>query len=190
VGLEVLARSWRGDAALVLASAWGVALAITAVLAALGQTGPELLERHAGALAWVLVCGGVAAVAALGPIRRSTRFVAVLAAIAAPVVLVLLRVRAGGETSRLPQWVCTVSHLGVGIVPLVVGLSVLRRAAPSPARAVLCGLAAGTAGALVGEVACAQSWEHVALFHVSAWAALAVICARVSQRLQRSSLGS
>jgi len=182
-----MSRSWKGDAVLVLAAAWGAAVATAAFLIMAGQSGAELLAQHRAALAWILVTGGFAAWAAMAPPRRLMRVVAAVGVVAAPVGLVLLRLQAGGATSAQPPWVCTVSHLAVGLLPLLVGLAMLRRSAPSMMRGLLCGIAAGTAGALVGEIGCGQDGVHVALFHVSAWVAIAVVCALAARRGKRSS---
>ncbi|MBL8958017.1 MAG: DUF1109 domain-containing protein, partial [Myxococcaceae bacterium] len=59
--------------------------------------------------------------------------------------------------------------------------------APHPVRAALAGLAVGTCGALIGEVGCAQPWQHVLVYHLSAWLALMGACAVFARRLARSS---
>ena len=43
-----------------------------------------------------------------------------------------------------------------------------------PSRALLAGLSAGTTGAFVGELACTQDWRHVLLYHLPAWALVAL----------------
>ncbi|MBX7100909.1 MAG: DUF1109 domain-containing protein, partial [Myxococcaceae bacterium] len=53
-----------------------------------------------------------------------------------------------------------------------------------PRRAALAGAAAGAAGAMLGELACAQSALHVAAFHLPAWL-LSAVGGLVLQRLIR-----
>jgi hypothetical protein len=101
----------------------------------------------------------------------------------APASLPFARGPAWAE-STLPEWVCTLSHVGVGLVPLVVAVTVLRGAAFRPLRALLAGLSVGTTGAFLGELACTQSWQHVVGYHLSAWAIAAVATLVVSLSLE------
>jgi hypothetical protein len=91
--------------------------------------------------------------------------------------------RGEGHPSTTPEWVCTVSHLGLGAGPLGLMLAMLRKSALSAARTALAGLAVGATGAMLGELACEQSWVHVATFHLSAWLGLAVVAMLVARRL-------
>jgi hypothetical protein len=180
-------RSWRVDVVLLLAAAWGAGLAVGIVLLVAGQTTASLLSQHAAAFAWLFLTGALAASAAIAPRSTFFRVAGPIALAAGPVGLVLLRLYAGGAASAAPPWVCTVSHLAVGLVPLAVGVVVLKRSAPSGTRALFCGVAAGTAGALLGELGCGQDWLHVAVFHVSAWLLVAAATALVGLRVKRSS---
>jgi hypothetical protein len=59
----------------------------------------------------------------------------------------------------------------------------LRGMAPSPLRSVVAGLAAGSTGAVVGELVCAQSAAHVALFHLTTWGAVGLAVVILSSTL-------
>lgn len=118
-------------------------------------------------IAALLLLQAAGAWAALAPGRALARGVTVLAAAAVMAELVIGR--GAGLPSQTPPWVCTVSHVGFDLIPLVLVLRALRWMSPQPVRALVAGLVAGTVGALSGEVVCGQSARHVALFHLPAW---------------------
>ncbi|MCY1034880.1 DUF1109 domain-containing protein [Corallococcus sp. BB11-1] len=176
-------RRWRSQAVRLFAASAGMALLMTGVLLALGQaSGPALLGR-APMLALLLSTSAVCSWGAIAPRRRALRWVGVGMAAVSAALLVLTRATPLGP-SNLPPWVCTAGHVGMALVPLVVGLVVLRQAAFDPLRAVVAGLAAGTVGAFVGELACEQGAGHVAAYHLGAWALLALTTWAVSKRLK------
>ncbi len=112
--------------------------------------------------------------AALAPAARRAQGLSILLSLAGAVAVVGLRGQ--GVPSALPPWICTISHLGVDLVPVAVALLALRRAAITPWRAWATALAVGAPGALVGELGCGQGATHVALYHLPAWGlALAVV---------------
>ena len=180
-------RSWKADAALLVLSSWGMAALVAVVLLMSGATGAELITRHGAALGLLFAVGTASAWAALAPPSGGRLFFSAALGFSGLIGLVGLRALGITAPSALPQWICTVTHLGVGIAPLVVALMMLKKSAPHPLRAALAGLAAGTCGALIGEIGCAQPWQHVAVFHLSAWLALVAACAVFARRLSRSS---
>lgn len=159
---------WRTQAAWVMAACGGLSLAVAGVMLALGQvTGAALLGR-APLLALLLTTGAVCAWGALSPRGRALRHWGVGMAMASAAALVVAR-GSPHAPPTLPGWVCTASHVGVAILPLVVALLALRSAVFDPLRALAAGLAVGTTGAFVGELACEQGWRHVAVYHLLAW---------------------
>lgn len=180
-------RSWRIDAVLLLAASWGVAALVAVALFAAGATGAELLSRHGASIGLLFAVGTSCAWAALAPPSWGRLGFAVAAGLSGLVGLVVLRAMGVTAPSAQPEWLCTATHLGAGVAPLGVALAMLKKSAPHPVRAVLAGLAVGTCGALIGEIGCAQPWQHVLVFHLSAWLALVAACAVVARRLVRSS---
>jgi hypothetical protein len=170
--------TWRVDLARLLAGCWALAAATLAVLTATGELGA--VTAHA-ALPALSLLGAGAACAFLGVSPSAHRGWALLAVAAAAAAMLGVHLEVTDRVDAGPGWLCTVSHLGLGAGPLVFGVLVMRKAAVSPLRALLIGLAAGTTGALVGELACARSWEHVAVFHLGAWASLGLIALAVSR---------
>jgi len=90
--------------------------------------------------------------------------------------------RGAGAPSSTPEWVCSASHLGIGLIPLAFALWGLRQSAWRWSRAIAAGLGAGTAGALLGELACHRGALHVLVHHVSAWIVVAAACVFFSRR--------
>lgn len=120
--------------------------------------------------------------AAFAPRATGLQRVAVGGAVLALGLLIALR--GEGHPSALPEWVCTLSHLGTGLVPLAVLLSAMRAAALSQWRLAAAGVVSGSFGALLGEFACGQGALHVALFHGGAWL-LALLLAQAVGRFLR-----
>lgn len=180
--LEVVpARSWRGDVLWVIGACWLLVLAVGAVMLAGGALDPSHLAERAIPIGALLSIGGACAYTALAPRRRGQLMIGFAIGLVGLVGVVLARQTHGIGTA--PQWVCSASHLAVGIAPLTLALALLRKSAIDPLRAGLLGLAVGTTGAVVGELACEQSWAHVAVFHLGAWILLGVISGIVSRRL-------
>jgi hypothetical protein len=177
-----VATSWRRQAGLVVAI-W-VAINIVAggaTLVAALATGRDVIAR-APLLAALLAVAAVGGVASLAPRTRPWTFFAGLAAVLTMAALVLSR--GSGVPSSTPEWVCSVSHIGVGLLPLAVGLSALRQSAWTWRRAFTTGLAAGTAGAFLGELACHQGARHVLVHHLGAWVLVTIACVAISRRLR------
>jgi hypothetical protein len=165
-------RRWRAQAAWVFATPMALVIGITAVVLLAGQASlPGVLGKWPlFALLWFTA--GICAWGALSPRGRRARLVGIVLSTVSAAVLVLSRATPSAP-STLSGWVCTASHAGVALLPMAVALLTLRSAAFHPLRALSAGLAVGTAGALVGELVCAQDWRHVAGYHLSAWALVA-----------------
>ncbi|WP_164014157.1 DUF1109 domain-containing protein [Pyxidicoccus trucidator] len=176
-------RSWRTQAAWLMAASGGVALLIAGVLRAVDVTSSQLLLGRAHLMALLLVTCAVCSWGALSPRGRGLRRVGVVLAMVSAAMLVLAR-DTPHAASTLPDWVCTASHLGVGLVPLVVAVLALRSAVFQPLRAVVAGLAVGTTGAFLGELACEQGWRHVAGYHLLAWGLVTVASLVISKSLK------
>jgi hypothetical protein len=173
--------SWKAGVVKVSGAIIGVVLAVAGVLLTIGACTLDFLSSRAVTLASLMTVGVVTTWASLRPGGRTGRLVSLGLLVVAAVLLVL--VRGAGTPSTQPAWVCTASHFAVGLAPAAVVILLLRGMAPNRLRAVVAGLAAGTTGALVGELACAQSAGHVAVFHLSAWALVALVVTFISARL-------
>jgi len=90
--------------------------------------------------------------------------------------------RGAGAPSSTPEWVCSASHLGIGLAPLAFALWGLRQSAWQWSRSVAAGFGAGTAGALLGELACHRGAHHVLVHHVGAWIVVSTACVLLSRR--------
>lgn len=183
------AISWRRQALWLVEAQVGLALAGIAVALVGGLAQPSEVFAHAVTVGPLLVVAVLGAIAALAPrvgrAGSSWRLGALGAAAVAMVVVTLAR--GAGMPSDSPEWVCSVSHLGVGLVPLGFALAGLRQSAPSWGRALAAGLGAGTTGALLGELVCHRGMRHVLVYHVGAWLLLALACAVISRGLRRRS---
>ncbi|HYO74091.1 MAG TPA: DUF1109 domain-containing protein [Archangium sp.] len=176
-------RRWRTQATWVFAASAGLTAAVAGVLLLLGRTSGAVLLGRAPLLALLWATSAVCTWGAVSPRGRKLEPWGVMMAVVSAAALVLKRGPAWAE-SVLPEWVCTVSHIGVGLVPLVVAVTVLRGAAFRPLRALLAGLSVGTTGAFLGELACTQSWQHVVGYHLSAWALVSVATLVASMSLK------
>ncbi|WNG58579.1 DUF1109 family protein [Archangium gephyra] len=176
-------RRWRTQATWVFAASAGLTVVVAGVLLVLGRTSGAVLLGRAPLLALLWATSAVCTWGAISPRGRKLEPWGVMMAVASAAALVFARGPASGETT-LPEWVCTISHVGVGLVPLVVAVAVLRGTAFRPLRALLAGLSVGTTGAFLGELACTLSWQHVVGYHLSAWAIVAVVTLAVSMSLE------
>ncbi|MBK7860929.1 MAG: DUF1109 domain-containing protein [Archangiaceae bacterium] len=160
----------------------GLALLTGAVLLAVGSASVQQVLSHAATVALLATVSVVTALAAVKP--SAPRSWALVCAAGAAAMLVALRPAGVGYS---PEWVCTVSHLGIGLVPLVFAVVQLRSSAFDTRRALLGGLSAGCIGAMLGEIACGRGPWHVAEYHLSAWALLGVVAVLVLRRLKPKS---
>lgn len=176
-------RRWRTQAAWVMAASGGLALVIAAVMRVAGATSSQLMLGRAHLMALLLVTCGVCTWGALAPRGRGLSRLGIVLAVVSAALLVVAR-GTPQTVSTLPGWVCTASHVGVGLVPLVVALLALRSAVFQPLRAMVAGLAVGTTGAFLGELACEQGWRHVASYHLLAWGLVTVVSLVISKSLK------
>lgn len=175
-------RRWRIEAAWVFAASALLTAVVAGVMWGVGATSGALLLGRAPLLALLWATSAVCAWGALSPRGGKLPLWGMGMAMVSAITLVLARGGVHAE-STLPGWVCTASHVGLGLIPLVVAVVFLRGAAFRPQRAVLAGLSVGTTGAFVGELACAQGWRHVLGYHLSAWVLIAVATFAVSRSL-------
>ena len=176
------APGWRRQAAVVSTGiiAFGVVATLGAWLA--GITSAERLVARGPVILLAFGLGALDAWGGLAPGRRRLVQLALGASLAGMAVLVAAR--SPGPPSAVPGWVCSASHLGLDLGPAVIALWGLRQSAWSWSRALTAGLGAGTAGAVLGELACQKGPGHVLIHHVGAWAAIAVACVLVSRALR------
>lgn len=180
LGKKKPVRSWQREALMLWGAPFGVFLIVAAGLLVAGALREGTLASRLLTVLPLLSAAALCAFAALAPRRRSVRLIAVLAAATAALLLVVAR---GGITavSATPEWVCTALHLASAIVPVLVAVWMLRGVAPSPMRAAVAGLAMGSTGAMLGELACGQGMRHVAVFHLGAWALVVLTCVVASR---------
>lgn len=176
-------RSWRTQALWVMAASGGLSLLVAGVMLAVGATSEALLLSRAHLLTLLLGTCAVCTWGALSPRGRLLRRVGVVLAMVTAAVLVVAR-DTPHAVSTVPEWVCTASHIAVGAVPLVVALLALRAAVFQPMRALCAGLAVGTTGAFLGELACERGWRHVAGYHLLAWGLVIVASLVISKSLK------
>ncbi|WP_224364343.1 DUF1109 domain-containing protein [Hyalangium versicolor] len=179
-------RRWRSQAFWVFTSTVAMVALLASVLLVTKQVAFSALLRRAPLFGLLWVTGAVCAWGALSPRGKWLRLGGIGLAVVSAVALVLSRGEPLTQPS-LPEWVCTLSHLSVALGPLIVSLLALRSAAFRPVRAMVAGLSVGTTGALVGELACAQGWLHVAGYHLTAWAVVAIVEVVVSRSLKSRS---
>lgn len=172
---------WRTHAALLFAVITFVMSACALGLWITGQLSHQHLGPRAPGILLLVVTSALAVASAVKPRANLGLRVAMIgSATLAAIALVWARLEVAA-VSALPEWVCTVSHLGAAIAPFAAAILFLRSAAPNPWRSVSGGLAVGTTGALLGELGCGQGAAHVLMFHFTAWAAV-IICAVVLGR--------
>ena len=177
-----VATPWRRHAAVVVAVWAGIAVAAGAATLLASLAGAAEVVARAPLLAALLAVAAVGGVASQAPGARRWTAVAIGGALVTMAALVVSR--GAGTPSETPEWVCSVSHVAVGLLPLAVGLWSLRQSAWTSRRALATGLGAGTAGALLGELACHQGAGHVLVHHVGAWLLVTIACVAISGRLR------
>jgi len=172
--------SWRTQAWRVVAGFAGTGLLAAAAALAASLSGWSRVLERAPLLLGLLTTGALAGFATVAPRGRPWRAGAVAAGFALMAALVLSR--GAGAPSSTPEWVCSASHVGIGLIPLAFALWGLRQSAWRWWRAIVAGLGAGTAGALLGELACHRGAQHVLVHHVGAWIAVSAACVLLSRR--------
>jgi hypothetical protein len=172
--------TWRAQAFRVATGVAGAGvLGAAAALASSLAGWPRVLER-APLIFCLLAVGTVSAFAALAPRGRGLR--AIVLATGPALMAALVLSRSSGAPSSTPEWVCSASHIAIGLIPLGFALWGLRQSAWRWSRALAAGLGAGTAGALLGELACHRGAVHVLVHHVGAWVLIAAACVLISRR--------
>jgi hypothetical protein len=169
-------------------AAWAVAAllafsALALVVSVLAGIGPGARLGEKAALLGVLLGAqaiGVWSIAA--PLSRRRLGAAVASALAAGLAVALARAGSSGFAGSAPDWLCSISHLAVDVVPAAVTLWLLRGGAWHPLRAVAAGLAAGTVGLLVGEIGCERGLAHVLVYHLGFWLLAAAVFAVATRR--------
>jgi hypothetical protein len=169
------APSWRTTAAVLLGALAGTTALFALAAWTAGMWVPGELARRAPAIALLSSTQALGVWAAVMP-RPRLVVPAVLATAGLAVIALAIGRLPVTHDSTVPAWVCTASHVGVGLVPLVVAVLLLRRAAYRPLRALCAGLAVGSVGASLGELICVRGWKHALVYHVAAWAIVTVLC--------------
>ena len=179
--------SWKTGAVRLVAATLGFGVLIGVGALGSGAAEPETLAARWLSLATLALVGPLLAFSAARPgsvwLRRGAWFSAAVGA----VTLVLTRPAQVASLSTSPEWVCTLSHLGVALPAMLVALSLLRGMAFNTGRAVAAGLAVGTTGALLGELMCGRNAAHIAVFHLASWALAAVAVVALSFTSSRRS---
>ncbi|HTA19103.1 MAG TPA: DUF1109 domain-containing protein [Polyangia bacterium] len=177
-----VAARWTRKAARVVGASVVVCLLVGAVAVAaslIDARGAVAQGPFLAALLVVVVLGGVGAVA-----PRGRNLAVVVALVGAPIAMAAIAwARGAGLPSTSPAWVCSVSHVGLDLIPLGFALAALRQSAWTWPRALAAGLGAGTVGAFLGELACHQGARHVLVHHVGAWLFVALACVAISRAL-------
>lgn len=182
------ARPWTRDAGRVALLQGGVALVVAAMLGTRNWSSP--LANHlalglVGALLLALVTVG--SVLALAPGRRRPRLLLWLV----PVVPLLLVVSGNGvhtATTMRTAMPCLVTVLLTAVVPLAVGLSLLRGMALDPARTAALGLSAAATGLFALHWDCTDgSAPHLMGFHALPWLAVALLAVPLRRALPTKS---
>jgi hypothetical protein len=169
---------WRFEVAGVVASSFLVTASIAGALLTSGNTTMEIIAARAVVLVMGgLICAYAAAVAIAPGLKRGQVFALAAFAVGAAV---LVGMRSEISAASTPEWVCTATHVGVGAIPLVIGVFALRRSGSKLLAGLALGVSAGTTGAMVGELGCGRDALHVLLFHVSAWLMMVAVGALLS----------
>ena len=178
------ARPWTRDAGRLALVQGAVAFGVSVVLGAKNWNSP--LAHHmalavVGALLLAVVTLG--SVLALAPGRRRPRLLLWLV----PVVPVLLVASGNGvhtATTMRAALPCLVTVVLTAVVPLAVGLAVLRGMALDAARTVALALSAAATGLFALHWHCADgSAPHLMTFHVLPWIALALLAVPLRRAL-------
>ena len=169
---------WRFEVAGVVASSFLVTASIAGALLTSGNTTVEIIAARAAVLVMGgLICAYAAAVAIAPGLKRGQVFALAAFAVGSAV---MMGMRSEISAASTPEWVCTATHVGVGAIPLVMGVFALRRSGSKLLAGLALGVSAGTTGAMVGELGCGRDALHVLLFHVSAWLVMVAVGALLS----------
>ena len=180
-------RPWTRDAARIALLQGVVALVVAVMLGDKNWSSPmahHLALAVVGAvLLTVVTLGGVLAVA---PGRRWTRWMLVLI----PVVPALLVLSGNGvhTTTMRTALPCLVTVVLTAVIPLAVGLALLRGMALDAPRTVALALSAGATGLFALHWHCTDgSASHLMAYHALPWVALALLAVPLRRALPTQS---
>ncbi|MGV3621007.1 MAG: NrsF family protein [Archangium sp.] len=182
--------SWKTRALQVIGASLGLSLVIGLGAVVSGNAAIATVALRWVTLLGLGLVGPMLVWTAVAPGRSPLRWVAVGAAVVVATVMVLTRPAAALNASSAPEWLCTALHLVVAGPAIFAAVMALRSMAPSIPRAIAAGLAAGTTGALLGEMLCERDAAHVAIFHLAAWTIAATLVVVIGSRVKRSSWAS
>ena len=179
-----VATPWRRQAGRAVAAllAFSALALLVSVLAGIGP-GARLGEK-AALLGVLLGAQAVGIWSIAAPFSRRRLGAAVAAAAVAALAVALARAGSSSSAGSAPEWLCSISHLAVDLVPAGVTLWLLRGGAWHPLRAVAAGLATGTVGVLVGEIGCERGVAHVLVYHLGFWLVAAATFLLATRRLR------
>ena len=166
-------RPWHLEWRNTLLSALLLVVLSAAMLLLSGNTTWSWIWARMPSLLLLASSGGFCAWAALSPRALRYRPFSLGVWLLAMVGVVLLR--GNDEPPSVTPWVCTLGHVGMGVIPLWVAVGALRNVAPGRWRWLLAGVFVGTTGAMGGELGCVGGMTHIALYHLAAWWAMAVV---------------
>ena len=170
------ARPWTRDAGRVALLQGGVALVVAATLGTRNWSSPLANHLALGLVgALLLALATVGSVLALAPGRRRPRLLLWLV----PVIPLLLVVAGNGvhtATTMRSAMPCLLTVLLTAVVPLAVGLALLRGMALDAPRAAALGLSAASTGLFALHWHCADgSGSHLLCFHALPWLAVGLL---------------
>ncbi len=180
-----IARPWWRDAVL-----FSVCAVITGIgSAALVNTDAFIGSRTRFAVAALAVL--VSSLGAIVAIRPGSGAILRKTLVGAALVCALA-IALTADRSRLPTSIgnvgCAAMELLIAAIPLIVGILVLSRFAPHAERAVVAGLAAGSAGIVHLTMVCPDtSLAHVGVCHVGSLLLVACLALAVRHRVPTSS---
>lgn len=179
-------RGWRREAVRLMGTVAGATLLGAAVVFGLNATvASNLIASRLPGLLLLAVAQGTGLWAALAPGR--SRWGAAAVVMAALGIAAVLTARGQPGAAALPGWICSASHLAAAVFPVLIVAMALRNAAWSARRAILAGIAVGSAGLIWGEIACERDVSHVVIHHGGAWLVLIVACVMASRLMPRRS---
>ena len=181
-------RPWTQDAARVALLQAAVALVVTVLIGPRNWKSPiahHMALAVVGAVLLVVVTLG--SVVALAPGRRLPRWMLALV----PVVPLLLVLSGNGvhtATTMRAALPCLVTVVLTAVIPLAVGLALLRGMALDTARTAALGLSAGATGLFALHWNCTDgSASHLLAYHALPWLALALLAIPLRRALSTES---
>lgn len=174
------ARNWWVDGLMLIAINFGI-VGLGALVLKTPMPNPESPMSRWGIETTLLCLMGLGTLAAVRPGARPLRF-AMLAIAAIGAIWVCLG--GSGLSAEGSGIACAVTESVVCIVPLLVALWITSRFAYDLTRALVGGLSVGATGMLVLHFHCLNGTvEHLVMFHVLPWGAVAVAAVAVRRML-------